>query len=224
MKPQELLRLHPFFSSLTERDTQRLIMRTRIKRVPAGRVIFRKDEPGDGLYGVLAGRMAFTVDSSEGKELTLNVLGPGEFFGEIALLDGKGRSATAIAYEESRLVHVSRDSLLVFLRARPEAMLRIIAFVCARLRRVTTLMEDSTFLNVPARLAKQIMALIDDAPGQRTSATLRISQTDLARMLGVSREFVGKQLVIWREAGIVELGRRRLTVRDTRALEQLAVG
>ncbi len=122
-------------------------------------------------------------------------------------------------------IHVGREDVLAFLRVRPEAMIRIIAFICERLRRVTNLVEDSTFLDVPARLAKQIMVLIHDSEaGRAPPVTLHISQSDLARMLGVSREFVGKQLVVWREAGIVERGRRLLTVRDARALEQLAVG
>jgi CRP/FNR family transcriptional regulator, cyclic AMP receptor protein len=106
-------------------------------------------------------------------------------------------------------------------------MLRIIQVLCARLRRVTHLVEDSIFLNVPTRLARQVVAL---ARGSRptseddATATLHLSQNDLARMLGVSREFVGKQLALWREAGIIELGRRRLTIRDRGALEQLCDG
>ena len=106
-------------------------------------------------------------------------------------------------------------------------MLRIMALLCARLRRATDLVEDSTFLNVSSRLAKQVIALIDrDNRREETKCapTLRLSQKELAQMLGVSREFVSKQLAIWRDAGIVELGRRHLTVRDERALEQLIAG
>jgi CRP-like cAMP-binding protein len=103
-------------------------------------------------------------------------------------------------------------------------MVRIIAFLCARLRRATNLVEDSAFLNVPSRLAKQLIALIDGNGPRDAAATLQISQNELARMLGVSREMVSKQLAVWREAGIVELGRRRLIVRDERALEQLIAG
>ena len=83
---------------------------------------------------------------------------------------------------------------------------------------------DSAFLNVPSRLAKQLIALIDGNGPRGAATTLQISQNELARMLGVSREMVSKQLAVWREAGIVELGRRRLVVRDERALEQLIAG
>jgi CRP-like cAMP-binding protein len=226
MTPRDLLRLHPFFSALTDAETRELLKRAHTKRVGPGDVVFRKDDPGDGLYGVLAGSILIVVESAAGKDLILNVHGPGEFFGEVALLDGEGRSAAAVAREPSQLFFLGRSEFLAFLRQRPEAMIRIIAFLCARLRRATNLVEDSTFLNVPSRLAKQLIGLIGNRPrGDGDSApSLQISQNDLARMLGVSREFVSKQLAIWREAGIVELGRRRLTVRDPHALEQLIAG
>jgi len=227
MTPRDLFRLHSFFGGLTDDETRELLKRALTKHIAAGEVVFHKDDPGDGLYGVLAGSILIVVASLEGKELILNMHGPGEFFGEIALLDGDGRSAAAVAREASQLFFLGRTEFLAFLRQRPEAMIRIIALLCARLRRATNLVEDSTFLNVSSRLAKQLIALIDgNGPRDATNsaATLRISQNELAGMLGVSREFVSKQLAIWREAGIVELGRRRLTVRDERALEQLIAG
>lgn len=225
IRPKDLFGRHTVFGALTGVETRELLKRAHTRRFQAGEVVFRRGDAGDGLYGVLTGSILIVVVSPEGRELVINKHGGGEIFGEIALLDGKGRSATAMAYEPSELLHVGREDMLAFLRAQPDAMIRIIAFICARLRRVTNLVEDSTFLNVPARLAKQIIALTrgGEAVGPST-VTLRISQSDLARMLGVSREFVGKQLVIWREAGIVELGRRRLTVRDAHALAQIAIG
>ena len=227
MTPQDLLRLHPFLGVLTDAETRELLKRALTKHVPANSVVFRKDDPGDGLYGVLAGTVLIVADSADGKELILNKHDAGEFFGEVALLDGEGRSAAARAREASDLVFLGRGEFLAFLGQRPEAMLRIMALLCARLRRATNLVEDSTFLNVSSRLAKQLIALID-RDGRREEAkcapTLRLSQKELAQMLGVSREFVSKQLAIWREAGIVELGRRHLTIRDERALEQLIAG
>jgi CRP/FNR family cyclic AMP-dependent transcriptional regulator len=227
MTPQDLFRLHPLFGALTDGETRELLKRALIKRIAAGEVVFRKDDPGDGLYGVLTGSVLIVVESPEGKELVLNKHDAGELFGEVALLDGEGRSAGAIAHEASELLFLGRDKFLAFLRPRPETMIRIIALLCARLRRATNLFEDSTFLNVPARLAKQVVALIEGhrpREDSRSAPTLSISQKELAQMLGVSREFVSKQLAIWREAGIIELGRRRLTVCNERALEQLITG
>ena len=227
MTPQDLFRLHPLFSALTDGETSELLKRALTKRITAGDVVFHKNDTGDGLYGVLTGSVLIVVESSEGRELVLNKHDAGELFGEIALLDGEGRSAGAIAHEASELLFLGRDKFLAFLRPRPEAMIRIIALLCGRLRRATNLFEDSAFLNVPTRLAKQIIALIDrhgPRGESRSATTLGISQKELAQMLGVSREFVSKQLAVWREAGIIDLGRRRLTVRDERALEQLIAG
>jgi CRP/FNR family transcriptional regulator, cyclic AMP receptor protein len=216
MTPQDLLRLHPFLGALTDVEIRELLKRALTRHVPADTIVFRKDDPGDGLYGVLAGAVLIVAESAEGKELILNKHDAGEFFGEVALLDGEGRSAMAKTREASDLVFLGRAEFLAFLSQRPEAMLRIMALLCARLRRATNLFEDSAFLNVSSRLAKQLIALIDGG-----APTVRLSQKELAQMLGVTREFVSKQLTIWRDAGIVELGRRHLTVRDERALEQL---
>jgi CRP-like cAMP-binding protein len=151
--------------------------------------------------------------------LILNVFGPGEYFGEIALLDGEGRSATAIAREPSELLFLDRQHFMPFLARSPEATSRIIRLLCKRLRRTTDLVEDSIFLPVSLRLAKQLLALVD-VYGLQAEArpTFPVSQGELGRMLGVSREIVARQLAIWRRADLVEMQRGRITIRDRAAL------
>ena len=227
MKPHDLFRRHPLLAVLTDGEAQELLKQARLKHVAANQAVFYKDDPGDGLYGVVAGRIVATVESANGKELILNTFGPGEFFGEIALLDGKGRTATAMAREPSELIFLGRSAFLPFLRRRHEVAARMIAFLCERLRRTTILVEDSAFLGVPTRLAKQLAVLIDHTGEPDEAApglTIRISQGELARMLGVSREMVSRQLAVWREAGIVKLGRGSLTVRDEGALDRIVDG
>jgi len=221
MTPHDLFRQHPLLAVLREEETRELLKQSHIQRLAAGDVVFRKDDPGDGLYGVLEGRIVVTVESAEGKELILNMFGPGEFFGEIALLDGKGRTATAVARDASRLVFLSRAAFLPFLSQHHETAVRIIAFLCERLRRTTALVEDSAFLSVATRLAKQLAALAAAGPDD---ATVRLSQEELARTLGVTREIVSRQLAIWREAGVVEIGRGWIKVRDGEALDRIVAG
>jgi CRP/FNR family transcriptional regulator, cyclic AMP receptor protein len=220
MTRQDLLRLHFFFSALSAQDEQELLTRTRCRRVPAGRILFQQGDAGDGLYGILAGRVAFTVDSVDGKELILNVLGPGEFFGEIALLDGKGRTATAVARDACRLLFIARGEFMSFFGERPEAMSRIIELLCARLRRSTEYIADATFLDLSRRLAKQLVNLAHD-DGSSRAAALRISHAELAGMLGVSRERVSLQLAAWSDKGILDQGRGHLVVRDRQALQNV---
>ena len=225
MTPLELLRTHPFFSALAEQEVQHLLKHSRTRRVAAGQVIFHREGPGDGLYGVLSGRVAFTVDSAEGKELILNILGPGEFFGEIALLDGKGRTAAAVARDNCQLLFIDRSEFFAFVSHRPEMMLAIIAMLCARLRRATDYIENSAFLNFSTRLAKQLLELLAEPgrdPGRGEQATaLNVSQVELASMLGVSRELVNAQLVAWSDAGIITQGRGRLVVQNRGILERM---
>ena len=219
MKPQDLLRFHPFIGALGERDADELLKQAVTRRVQPDEVIFRKDDPGTGLYGVVSGHVVVVADSAEGKELILNVFGPGEYFGEIALLDGEGRTATAIAREPSELLFLGRQHFMPFLARSPEATSRIIRLLCKRLRRTTALVEDSIFLPVSLRLAKQLLALVD-VYGRQAEAqpTFPVSQGELGRMLGVSREIVARQLAIWRRAGLVEMQRGRITLRNRAAL------
>jgi CRP/FNR family transcriptional regulator, cyclic AMP receptor protein len=222
MTPQDLLRLHPFFAALPARDVDKLLLRASCKSVRAGRQIFQKDDPGDGLYGVLAGHIAFTVDSEDGRVLTLNVLGPGEFFGEIALLDGKGRSVAAEAREASELLCISRHEFLAFVHDRPDMLLHIIGVLCGRIRLATQYIADTAFLDLHRRLAKQLLFLLDGNGQQQ--GDLKVSHAELASMLGVSRERVTRQLSAWSNEGILEQGRNRLAVRDRKALKQIVVG
>ncbi len=218
MTPQDLLRLHPFFSALSVRDVEELQECTRCRRAPAGRILFQQGDAGDGLYGILAGRVAFTIDSAQGKELILNVLGPGEFFGEIALLDGKGRTATAVVRDAARLLFIARKDFMTFFGERPEAMSHIIELLCSRLRRSTEYIADTAFLDLSKRLAKQLVNLGDGSPKE---AALRVSHAELAAMLGVSRERVSMQLAVWSDRGILDQRRGQLVVRNRRALQHV---
>jgi CRP-like cAMP-binding protein len=222
--PEELFRKHPLFGSLEPAERQDLLAHLGVRPAASGDVIFREGDEADGLYGVLAGRIIVTVGSASGKELTLNSFGPGSFFGEIAFLDGRGRTATALAREPSRLIFLGRTAFLPFLRRRPEAALRTIAFLCERLRRTTQLVQDTTFLDVPTRLAKQVAAIAQEygtRQGAQGALTLKVSQHELAQMLGVSREIVSRQLAQWRQAGIIEIGRGRLVVHDAAFFERI---
>jgi CRP-like cAMP-binding protein len=213
MRPDEIIQKHHLLVALRPEDVRALLKQAQVRPFRPRQTIFRRGDPGDGLYGVLAGSVAVTVESEAGKELILNTFGPGDFFGEIALLDGKGRTATAIARESSELLFLARRTFLPFIEERPQLAVRMIALLCERLRRTTQLVEDSAFLNVAARLAKQLLALAEPPESGATEAALvKVSQAELAHMLGVSREAVSKQLSLWREAKVIDLSRGRIVI------------
>ncbi|MEQ9332229.1 Crp/Fnr family transcriptional regulator [Thalassobaculum sp.] len=223
MTPDDLLARHDLLGILSADERQALLRHVAVRAVAAGQTLFRRGDPGDGLYGVLSGGIVVTVESAEGKELILNRFGPGEFFGEIALLDGKGRTANALVREAGRLLFLPRGEFLPFLERRPALAVRMIALLCDRLRRTTELFEDAALQDVPVRLAKQLSALAA-RQGAGTGETVAISQAELAQTLGVSREIVSRHLGVWREAGLVELGRGRIRIRDRAPLHRIVAG
>lgn len=223
MTPEDLLARHDLLGILSPDERQALRRRVAVRKVAAGQTLFRQGDPGDGLYGILTGRVVVTVESAEGKELILKMFGPGEFFGEIALLDGKGRTANAMAREAGRLLFLPRAEFLPFLERRPALAVRMIALLCDRLRRTTQLFEDAALHDVPVRLARQLSVLADRQVSEGGD-TVAISQAELAQTLGVSREIVSRHLGVWRDAGLVELGRGRIRIRDRAPLHQIVAG
>lgn len=224
MTPAELLGRHHLLQALTPVEIGELAAQGRVRYFAVRQVIFHKDDPGDGMYGVLSGSVAITAHSPAGKELVINMFGPGAFFGEIALLDAKGRSATAVARLPSELLFIGRRVFLPFLE-RPRVAARVIALLCERLRRTTQLVEDTQFLTVGSRLAKALLGLAEQGV-RRADGVVEIaaSQIEMAQTLGVSREIVSRQLLAWRDAGLVELGRGRIRLRDAAALEDAVTG
>src|SRR5438105_5856990 len=129
------------------------------RHAPRGTVIFQKGDPGSSLMAVLRGRVRVSSISSEGKEVTLNVISRGEIFGEIALLDAKPRSADATAIEDTQLLIVERRQFLPFLRQNDDLYLRLLAMLCDRLRRTSLALEELAMFDLPARMARLLIKL-----------------------------------------------------------------
>ena len=219
---RELLSKHVLLSTLPQRALDDLVKFTTIARVEPHREIFSKGDPGDCLYGILAGRVRIFSTSPEGNEIVLNILEAGILFGEIALLDGGARTASAAAMEQTDLMRIHRDHFLPYVRANPDLLLGILTLLCSRIRGSSEIIEDTAFLPLSARLAKQLLALGEHyrQPGTQV-VTVPLSQHDLGSMVGVSRETTNKQLAIWRSAGIVETAPRTIIIRNREALREL---
>ncbi len=178
------------------------------RRVPRGASIFQKGDEGSSMMAVLTGRVRVSSVSAEGKEITLNVINPGQVFGEIALLDGKPRSADCSAIEETVLLVLERRNFLPFLRRNEDLYLRLLAVLCEKLRNTSMALEELALFDLPARLARVLLKLASDY-GRQCKQGIRIdmkmSQRDLSNLVASSRESVNKQLRIWRDDGVVEL-------------------
>jgi CRP/FNR family cyclic AMP-dependent transcriptional regulator len=151
------------------------------------------------------------VPSADGRDVVLNIMHEGDIFGEIALLDGHPRTADATAMTDCELMVIERRDFIPFLRSQPELAIEIIKTLCSRLRRTTDQVQDLTFLNLPTRLAKALLRLVDtEAPASTRKVT--ITQREISQIIGRSRESTNKQLSIWAKQGWIRLERGAVTV------------
>jgi CRP/FNR family transcriptional regulator, cyclic AMP receptor protein len=219
----KLLSTHPFFRTFARSIIDRLVSHAITRRVKKGTVLFRKGDPGANLYAVCAGSVRISVPSAQGHDAILNLILPGELFGEIALLDGGARTADAIAMESSELMVIERRDFIPLIREHPDVAMQLIEVVCARLRRTSEQVEDIVFLGLPERLAKALLQLHSRSAAS-TGSTIRITQRDLSQMIGVSRESTNKLLRDWQRRGWLKLGRGGLTVLASKALADFISG
>ncbi len=214
----------PIFQALRPEEVDEVLRLAVDRRVPRGQVIFQKGGEGNSLMAVLRGRVRISSVSAEGREVMLNVINPGEVFGEIALLDGQPRSADATAIETTDLLIVERPLFFSFLESNRDIYPRLLSVLCARLRQTSSALEDLALFSLPTRLARVLLNLARDygRPMARgTRIEFRLSQRDLSTLVGASRETVNKQIGQWRETGVLDLDGGSLVVVRADALAAL---
>src|SRR5918911_229744 len=214
-----LLGMNALFAGLGEEAILAIAALCTKRQLESGEVLFQKGDKGDALYGVRRGRVRIETGTAGGGRLALNVLGPGDLFGEIALFDGQPRTADAIAAEPSELFMVRRSDFLGFLEREPRITIRLLELLCQRIRWVSDRMEEAVLLPLHARLARRLCALADDFGSE-----VHISQEELGVYVGAARESVNRQLQEWRRAGIIDLGRGRISLLDMERLSAAAAG
>ena len=215
----------PFFRSMRPEELDAIVAFATERRYARGETVISKGDPGSSMMAILAGRIRIGNVSQDGKEVTLNVIGPGEIFGEIALLDGKPRSADGVALEATTVMVVERRDFMPFLLRHEGLVERLLVVLCDRLRRTSIALEEIALFDLQARLARLLMKLSQDygrpLPGGGVRIDLKLSQRDLATLVASSRETVNKQLRGWREQGVVEQSAGYLVVKDSAALTRL---
>jgi CRP-like cAMP-binding protein len=217
-----LLRGHPLFRQLSPAVLERLGSYMKRRSLPRGATIFAKGDPGIGLMGVLKGAVKISVPSADGRDIVVNIIHEGEIFGEIALLDGQPRTADASAMTDCELIVIERRDFLPFLRSEPDLTTQIIEILCARLRRTTEQVQDVTFLNLPARLAKAVLRLAGEAESATPPRKVTITQREISEIIGRSRESTNKQLRAWAKEGWIRLERGAVTVVQPDKLAEVA--
>jgi CRP/FNR family cyclic AMP-dependent transcriptional regulator len=187
--------------------------------------IFDQGDEGNALYAVVSGCVRIGAVGAAGREVFLNIMEPDDSFGEIAVIDGLPRTAWAQATEPTELIAIRRSDLLDELRREPDLAIHLLSLFCERMRWASDIVEESAFLSPSARLAKRLLNLaLLHGKKTETGIEFRISQTELAKFLGMSRQNVNEKLQIWKAEGWVLPERGSLLITDPRALHAVAVG
>lgn len=222
---QTILERSRLFRSLSAPALQQITALAIRRSFRDGAIIFSQGDPGDALYGVISGRIRISASGQDGREIFLNIMEPGDTFGEIALLDGAQRTAAATASAPSELFVIKREPFIQLLQRDPKLTFQLLQLLCQRIRWTSGLAEDSALLNTPARLARRLLSL-SRVQGQPTApgARVALSQEEIARFLGLSRQMVNQYLQQWKAHGWVQLGRGQITLLRVDALEGVAAG
>jgi CRP-like cAMP-binding protein len=216
------LRASGLFTACDDPALDMLVRVLRIRRFRRGETVFHQGDPGDALFVIASGSVKVVLPSDEGAEPAIvAILGAGEFFGELAILDGAPHSATIVSVEPTETLVLHRDAFLSLIDSDAGLRRALLASLAAEIRRLTGHVEDLHFLDLPGRLASRIVRLAASAGA--TSGEARIAwpytQSELAGMIGGSRQSVNRLLADLTDQGLVRLERDHLVIVD---LERLA--
>lgn len=221
---RKLLANSALFSQLEPAELDKLLRFAKIKPFKPKEVIFHKGDEGRQLFAILNGRVQISTLSGEGKEMTFIILEAGDLFGEISVLDGRERTATATALQPTELLAIERRDFIPFIEQHPKIAVKMLAALCERIRLTDELIEDALFLNLPSRLAKKLLALAEtygEETPEGVRINLKLSQTELGNLVSTSRESICKQFGAWQEKGLITFDRGHITIHQPDELEEL---
>lgn len=210
-----LLRRVPLLTILSDDELATIAERMRPRQYRPGTPIFHRDDPGTTLHIIINGLVKLVLSSPEGREMTVGILRAGDFFGEMALFDGGARSASVVTLEATETLTLDRAPFVETLERHPQVATALLSILGERLRRTDELIQDILFLDLPGRLAKQLLALADErgiATTEGIQIDLRLSQSELAAMIGATRESVNRCLSAYADRGVLTLDRDRITL------------
>jgi CRP/FNR family transcriptional regulator, cyclic AMP receptor protein len=205
----------PLFSDLDASSLQQLAQAMRRRTFRANEAIFHRDDPGQVLYVIKEGRVRIRLTSAEGQEVALAVFGPGDSFGEMAILDNQPRSADAIAIDKVEVFTLQRQDFIGVIRSHPEIAVQVMKALSKRIRTANQMVEDLIFLDVYGRVAKKLVELSEEygvMTDDGVRIDLRLTQQELASMVGASRESVNKVMGYFTDKSYISTDKHRVTI------------
>ena len=222
LSAETIIERNSLFRGLPRETLTRIASLATRRAYDEGAVIFMRGDPGDSLCGVATGRVRISSSGPGGKEVFLNIMEPGDAFGEIALLDGSPRTASATAMARTELIVIQRDAFSALVLSQPQLAGHLIQLLCKRVRWTAQMMEDTALLTVPARLAKRLLSLASAFGRDAERGTkVTISQEELAQFLGLSRQITNQHLQTGRAKSWITLGRGSITIENPAALRKV---
>lgn len=221
----KLLSENPLFCQLREDEMAEIIAFSHTRHVHKKLVIFHKWDESGQLFILLKGRVQISSVSDTGKEIILNLVEPGEIFGEISLFDEMERTATAMTLDDSELLVISRQDFIPYLERNPRIAIKMLGALSQLLRQTNILIEDVLFRNLAYRLAKKVISLAgehgEDLSDGTTRIKLALSHTQLGNMINSSRESVCRQLRAWENEEIISMDHGHILVHNFDRLKLL---
>ena len=216
----ELLSRVPLFAHLDDRDLERIAAVAVPRSYPPGVRVFHEGDNSDACYIVRSGDLRVTREHSDGRAIALATLAAGDIFGELAMLDGEARSASVETLSDVELLALPAADVRRMLSEHAEISVKLIIALTRRLRETNERVARQSFQTVPSRVAGVLAQLIAEEalPVGREGVTVRMTQADLAQLAGTSRESVSRFLATLERAGVVKVGRGRVTVLESRRL------
>jgi CRP-like cAMP-binding protein len=221
--PEAVLKEVPLFQSFRVEDQKHIASLLRTQSLKKGDTLFRKGDEGTTFYLIIRGGIKIVRTSRDGKEIILALLSNGDFFGEMALLDGLSRSADAVAIEPTQLYVLNRKDFLSFVMHNENVLQSIITSLSLRLRRTDDFLEDACFMNISSRLAKKLVELAETRghqEGDTAHIELHLTQKQLAGMIGATRESINKALRVLREKGLASVSEDTIRIHDLKRLKR----
>jgi CRP-like cAMP-binding protein len=225
MDLHSILKKVPLLEGCSDSDLESLSMCLRAQRLRKKQALFRKGDEGTALYIIKKGKIKIVLPSTVGEEVIITIFSEGDFLGEMSLLDKKPRSADAVAMEDSEVYVLNRTDFLSFLQKNEGAIKCILSCLSGRLRKTDDLVEDASFLTVSAKVAKKLIELgrqfgVTDKGAVRIG--LRLTQQDMADLVGTSRESINKELKVLRDKGLVSMEGGYIQLLDLERLKRRA--
>lgn len=222
----DFLKEIPLFSHLDEEDFQQLTNICSEKKFEKGQTIFYEEDMGTGFYIIVSGQVKIVMLSNDGREHILGLLRERDFFGEMSILDGEPRSATAIALSDVKTITITREDFTKLLRNNPDISIKIMFVLCKRLRRADRHVESLAFLSAPGRVARTILELSDEQGIKDDNKVIinhKMTRQEFANIAGTSRETLTRVLMEFQDEGILDIGKNQIVLVDKKLLKEKVI-